>query len=250
LLVINFYENLSLFILIFKKIEKKNKIKSKNDVVTAAQYLKGNRQLEEEEIEKEDTEIEDEIENENEIELENNEKEMENGKEEGKKKEGKKGKDKALLEKTNQLLTGLYISSVTKENNDVISFLIQHGANPFLLTRNGFSPLHLAACVVSLFLFLFLFFPFHCPSPFISKQNISKKKGNPKNLIELLKSSNISPDVKGYLHLSPLHVAAAFGHEKIVKVLLEHGANPNVIDKNTFAPLHLASHFGHLKVNF
>ena len=42
----------------------------------------------------------------------------------------------------------LHVCAVTKENSDVIPLLLSHGADPAALTKNGFSALHLAACVV------------------------------------------------------------------------------------------------------
>jgi len=68
------------------------------------------------------------------------------------------------------------------------------------------------------------------------------------NLTALLKVPNLKIDVKGFHNMTPLHVAAAFGHERVVKMLLEAGHAPNVVDKNKFSPLHIASHLGKTKV--
>jgi len=54
-------------------------------------------------------------------------------------------------------------------------------------------------------------------------------------------------DIKGFHNMTPLHVAAAFGHDRAVKILLEAGHAPNVVDKNRFSPLHIAAHLGHMR---
>lgn len=46
------------------------------------------------------------------------------------------------------------------------------------------------------------------------------------------------------LKAAPLHSAAARGHDKIVKMLLEHGADPNMREQGGFTPLHSAAQNG------
>ncbi|OUM56902.1 hypothetical protein PIROE2DRAFT_24817, partial [Piromyces sp. E2] len=45
-----------------------------------------------------------------------------------------------------------------------------------------------------------------------------------------------------------LHLASRNGHEKIVKVLVEHGADLNIVNNENSNPLHLASRNGYEKV--
>jgi ankyrin repeat protein len=50
------------------------------------------------------------------------------------------------------------------------------------------------------------------------------------------------------LKAAPIHSAAAAGHEKIVELVLKHGADPNLIEQNGFSPLHVAAQNGDMKV--
>ena len=45
---------------------------------------------------------------------------------------------------------------------------------------------------------------------------------------------------------TPLHYAAGFGHERIIKLRLSHKADVNSRDKTESTPLHCASQEGHL----
>lgn len=49
--------------------------------------------------------------------------------------------------------------------------------------------------------------------------------------------------------MTPLHVAAVYGHNKITKLLLEYGANIRPRDEENGTPLHLAAGEGNLEVN-
>jgi ankyrin repeat protein len=46
------------------------------------------------------------------------------------------------------------------------------------------------------------------------------------------------------LSAAPIHSAAAGGHRKIVKMLLEHHADPNIREQGGFTPLHTAAQNG------
>lgn len=46
------------------------------------------------------------------------------------------------------------------------------------------------------------------------------------------------------LKVAPIQSAAAGGHRKIVKMLLEHGADPNIREQGGFTPLHAAAQNG------
>ena len=44
---------------------------------------------------------------------------------------------------------------------------------------------------------------------------------------------------------SPLHIACQYGHEAVVKALVDAGANVNTVNKHGWAPLHIACQYGH-----
>jgi ankyrin repeat protein len=50
------------------------------------------------------------------------------------------------------------------------------------------------------------------------------------------------------LKATPLHSAAAAGHDKIVKLLLAHGADPNLREEGGFTPLHAAAQNGDVEI--
>ena len=81
-------------------------------------------------------------------------------------------------------------------------------------SRDGFTPLHLAA-----------FFGQH------EAAKILLQSGAEVNLVARNES----------IHVTPLHSAAAGSHAAIVKLLLEHGAEPNAAQDGGFTPLHSAA---------
>lgn len=54
----------------------------------------------------------------------------------------------------------------------------------------------------------------------------------------------INSPSRNELKAAPIHSAAAAGHYKIVKMLLDHGADPNVREQGGFSPLHAAAQNG------
>lgn len=54
----------------------------------------------------------------------------------------------------------------------------------------------------------------------------------------------INSSSRNKLGATPLHSAAAAGHTKIVKMLLEHGADANIREQGGFTPLHAAAQNG------
>jgi ankyrin repeat protein len=65
--------------------------------------------------------------------------------------------------------------------------------------------------------------------------------------VELLLRHGADVDVvarNGDLQVAPLHSAAAGGHARIVGILLEHGAAPNVRQGGGYTPLHAAAQNG------
>jgi uncharacterized protein len=58
----------------------------------------------------------------------------------------------------------------------------------------------------------------------------------------------INSTSRNKLNAAPIHSAAAGGHEKIVKMLLEHGADPNIREQGGFTPLHAAAQNGDVEM--
>ncbi|MGE5643289.1 MAG: ankyrin repeat domain-containing protein [Byssovorax cruenta] len=58
----------------------------------------------------------------------------------------------------------------------------------------------------------------------------------------------ISSPARNELKATPIHSAAAGGHEKIVRLLLDHGADANVREQGGFTPLHAAAQNGDVEI--
>ena len=65
---------------------------------------------------------------------------------------------------------------------------------------------------------------------------------------ELLQSRADLESRRDYLKLTPLHLAAVWGHIDVVQFLLEMNANVETTDERGYAPLHLATDQGHIDV--
>ena len=58
----------------------------------------------------------------------------------------------------------------------------------------------------------------------------------------------INSPARNELKATPIHSAAAGGHEKIVILLLKHGADANVREQGGFTPLHAAAQNGNVEI--
>jgi ankyrin repeat protein len=72
------------------------------------------------------------------------------------------------------------------------------------------------------------------------------KNGDVEKIYELLKIVDIETRNKD--NNTILHIASYYGHESLVKYLLDRGANTDATNKINRIPLHLASQRGHVKV--
>ncbi len=66
--------------------------------------------------------------------------------------------------------------------------------------------------------------------------------------VRALLAERANPDILGELRRTPMHEAAALGHDEIVTALLQNGASPNAVDEDGWTPLMEACDFGHLRV--
>ncbi|XP_047043694.1 serine/threonine-protein phosphatase 6 regulatory ankyrin repeat subunit B-like [Lolium rigidum] len=95
---------------------------------------------------------------------------------------------------------------------DIVSYLLDHGANPDNVDKTGFTPLHEAA-----------------------------KKGHCE-VVELLLSRGAYVDPFSTDNGTPLHVAAKHKQDSVMKILLDHHADCNKILGSFCSPLMLAIH--------
>ena len=72
--------------------------------------------------------------------------------------------------------------------------------------------------------------------------------GNVEEVTRLLFSRMLDINSVPDTTISPLHVAARYGHEDVVILLLNRGAEINKGDKFKSTPLHVAAFFGHINV--
>ncbi|XP_064617011.1 serine/threonine-protein kinase TNNI3K-like [Liolophura sinensis] len=101
--------------------------------------------------------------------------------------------------------------------SDLVSLLLQNGAKPNWLSKNQFSPLHLAAY-----------------------------KGDV-DVVSALTEGHADLNQAGNSGVTSLHIAAMCGHQEVAKLLLSKGAQIDAPDAVRFSPLHLACYFGHEK---
>jgi len=64
----------------------------------------------------------------------------------------------------------------------------------------------------------------------------------------LLIAPHANASIRSQNDITPLHVASAFGNERVVQVLLKYKADVNAVDKLNFTPLLVACHLGHKRV--
>ena len=107
--------------------------------------------------------------------------------------------------------------------HEMVKVLLENGANTNTLDRQKFTPLH-----------------------YISSAGNTPNDLN--TLKELLRyGANVNATPLNHMKFTPLHAATDYGHDKIVKELLHHGADFEAVTMEGNRPLHNASQAGSLK---
>ncbi len=108
---------------------------------------------------------------------------------------------------------------VLEERTKLFKFLLNHGADPNLVNKDGDSSLSFAS------------------------------SWNNKKIVQLLLNfSNINVNIKNLEGDTPLHISVYHDHLDIVKLLLTKGANPNLANNNGVTPLHNAAFNSNLEI--
>uniref|UniRef100_A0A669DWK0 Ankyrin repeat and kinase domain containing 1 n=1 Tax=Oreochromis niloticus TaxID=8128 RepID=A0A669DWK0_ORENI len=138
--------------------------------------------------------------------------------------------------------------------HDIISLLLEHGADVSLGDEDDWTPLHFAAQngddrTVRLLLDKGAvvnaqektgWMPFHlaCQNGHETVVRLLLLRQSQEAVVEQEKANG----------RTPLHLASIYGHLSIVKLLLTHGADPNATDKCLCTALHLSAEEGHNRV--
>lgn len=114
----------------------------------------------------------------------------------------------------------IFEASATGKINHVIRLLARDPEIVSAYAQDGFQPLGLAS-----------FFGHYDVAEYLIKAGAS-----------------INSPAHNELKATPLHSAAAGGHERIVTLLIQHGADPNVREQGGFTPLHAAAQNGNVEI--
>lgn len=122
-------------------------------------------------------------------------------------------------------LTPLHLASKLKlPAYDIVKVILENGADANGLDWMNYSPLHHMAYA-------------------------GNTSDHVKTLIELLNhGANVNATPLHQFRLTPLHTAVSYGNDKIVKVLLDHGANIDAVNIDRDTPLHYACTSGHVSI--
>ena len=101
-----------------------------------------------------------------------------------------------------------------KGHKELVTLLLNKGANPNKADDKGRTPLHWSAV-----------------------------RGR-KNIVHLLLDGGSDPNIGAKCGGTPLHWAAQFGYKYVVKLLIDKGAEVSIADRDGDTALHLAAFFG------
>ena len=134
---------------------------------------------------------------------------------------------------------------------DILAYLLQHGADPNVVTVSAETPLHWAAMsgrsdiVIEL-----IYFGGDANQATVltgeTPLHFAALLGCAATLQNLLGFADVM--ARNYENWTALHYAAAYGHIRIAEILIEGGAEVNAVTSSGATPLALATEYGHESV--
>jgi ankyrin repeat protein len=147
-------------------------------------------------------------------------------------------------------VTPLHVAA-SAGHSDILSLLIEHGADMSGRCYDGGTPLHRASQKGRLEAGQVLL----NRGADIDDQDLFKYTAlmyaamfGHAEFARMLLERGAMIDPRGYLGMTPLHCAAANGRTEVVRLLLERGADPHVRDENGETPSELGSRMGHHEI--
>ncbi|ETE68115.1 Ankyrin-3, partial [Ophiophagus hannah] len=142
--------------------------------------------------------------------------------------------------------TALHIASLAGQT-EVVKVLVTNGANVNAQSQNGFTPLYMAAQENHLEVVKFLL-------DNGASQSLATEDGFTPLAVALQQGHDqvvsllLENDTKGKVRLPALHIAARKDDTKAAALLLQNDHNADVESKSGFTPLHIAAHYGNINV--
>ncbi|XP_063611919.1 serine/threonine-protein kinase TNNI3K-like isoform X1 [Penaeus indicus] len=138
-----------------------------------------------------------------------------------------------------------------KDIKELVRILLQKGADPTIICKNGFSPLHIASYKGDVDLVRLLLEKCshldHTGAGSVTALHISCMAGH-LEVTRALAQRGANIEARDAVSFSPLHIACLFGNESVVEYLLSRGVDVNIAGSVGDRPLHLSSTFGYYKV--
>jgi ankyrin repeat protein len=156
-----------------------------------------------------------------------------------------------ILDQGAQVIVDELVRFVKNGNIEVVKMLLEKGANPRAVTKDGRTPLYVASRNGYLEIAKMLLgkgadaaaadnegvTPLHAASGYGHLE-----------IAKMLLEKGVGAAVATKSGWTPLHAVSMGGHLKIAKMLLERGANPRAMTKDGQTPLYVASQYGRLEI--
>ncbi|KAK7079735.1 Serine/threonine-protein kinase tnni3k, partial [Halocaridina rubra] len=138
-----------------------------------------------------------------------------------------------------------------KDIKDQVRLLLRKGADPSIISKRGFSPLHLASYkgdvdLVRLFLDKCNHLD-HTGAGSLTALHLSCLAGH-LEVTQALAQRGANIEARDAVSFSPLHIACLYGNETVVEYLLSRGVDVNIAGSVGDRPLHLAATWGYHRI--